>query len=147
MGYLIESEQFGLSEIGFHFLRSRFNYKTLYYSEIDRVELKRGHSIKNWVVILIFGIIAFSVSIIWTIGILMFFQNGKGVIYVEELVSPLILFLFGIFCLYKSFQKTDTIHIYFDKKHDFFNLESIDVKNEIIKLMEDKIGKNKVVFQ
>ena len=147
MQYLIESEQFGLSETGFHFLRSRFNYKTLIYSEIDKVEFKRGHSIKNWVVILILGIISFSVSFIWTFGILMFFQDGRGVIYVEELVSPLILLLFGIFCIYKSFQKTDTIHIYFDRKYDFFNLENINDKNEIIKLMQDKIGKNKVICQ
>lgn len=147
MSYLFESEQFGLSETGFHFLRSRFNYKTLNYSEITKVEFKRGHSIKNWIFILILGIIALVTSVIWVFGIVLFFDEGKGQIHIEELVSPVVLTFFGVFFIYKSFQKTDTIHVYFDRKHDYFNLEKIENKNEIIQFFKSKIGKYSVLSE
>lgn len=147
MIYSFESNQFALSETGFHFLRSRFNYKTLNYSEIDKVEFKRWYSIKNWLVILILGVFSVSIAILWSVNIFFFFEEGIGTIYIEELVAPLILLIFGLFFIYKSFHKTNTIHIYFDGKHDFFNLENINNQKDLIDFMILKVGSVKVFQQ
>ncbi|MBL3655477.1 hypothetical protein [Fulvivirga sediminis] len=44
---LFETNEFGLSQEGFHLLRDRFNYKTYPYSEIDKIRIETGKALEE----------------------------------------------------------------------------------------------------
>jgi hypothetical protein len=54
--YSFETSEFGISQKGFHLLRSGFNYETIEWTELNSVKFYRGKELYNWWIILLIGI-------------------------------------------------------------------------------------------
>lgn len=103
--YLFQEEYFGLSETGLHLLRNRFEYDYFSFDQIDQITLKKGKAIKNWLVLLIFGLTFFVFGFFMGKGVLSFFQSdAKGKIELLEVVSPFFFMLIGGYTIFKSLQ-------------------------------------------
>lgn len=55
--YNFETEQFGISDVGIHLLRSRYNYETYEFKDIDQITVVRGKQVYNWIVLFTLGIL------------------------------------------------------------------------------------------
>ena len=104
--YDFEGRDFALSNKGIHLLRSRYNYKTIEYDDIQKAIIKRGVEISNAFVVLILGILlsAFALYQAWTV-IQFFLSNEGGTIYIETIVLPVIPGILGIYLLYLAAKK------------------------------------------
>jgi hypothetical protein len=103
VNYHFETKEFGLSDNGFHLLRSRFNYQTYQYSDIDSVTIEKGKEINNWIVVLGIGLSMTVFSIWYSFRLLSIFNNGEvNVLFIEEIVVPVIPFLLGLYLIYTS---------------------------------------------
>ncbi len=136
--YNFETRDFGLSETGIHLLRSRFNYKTYPFSEIDSLIVEKGKELKNWLVILIFGIALTSFSIYYSAVLYSVLNDEKTQrIYIEELLIPLIPFLLGLYCLYASTRNVTILRITTKtNKKDKLSLYSIKKENKLDDLIQ-----------
>jgi hypothetical protein len=101
--YNFQTREFGVSESGFHLLRSGFNYETLSFEKIDRISVGRGRMVNNWIAILIAGVALVSFSIYYAIRLSGIMSDPDvNVIYIEEIIVPVLPFFIGLFCLYSS---------------------------------------------
>ncbi len=113
MKYLFEGEHFGISEDSLHLLRSRYSYKTYKLEDVSHIELGTGKLVNNWIVILIIGIGLIGFSLYYAFAVLDFLQNGRGRIYVEEIVVPVLPFLMGLYCLYAALRSGPVLQVEF----------------------------------
>jgi hypothetical protein len=149
MTYFFETDDFGITDNDIHYLRNRFNYKTVNFSDIDKIEIKKGSSVKNFYTLLIFGIflICFAFYSGYNIIHFLFFEGGH--IYIQEIVVPVIPLLFGSYCIYNCIKKSIIMVVTFENSHSVFDIDSI-VKNsqlnEFIIVLQKKLGANKLVI-
>lgn len=54
--YYYKTQEFGVTDNGIHLLRSGFHYETISFSQIQKLEIKKGKELNNWVVILVIGL-------------------------------------------------------------------------------------------
>src|SRR5882757_4340076 len=107
--YKVETKEFGLSDNGIHLLRSKFNYKTIEYKDIDELTIQKDRELNNWALLLLIGLGLFLFSIWYAFRLFKIFDdNDTSVIYIEEIVVPVIPFLAGIYFIYSS-TKTGTV--------------------------------------
>lgn len=60
---------FKLTPEGIHLLRNRYTYQLILYSEIEKAFLRKGRSVKNWVIVLFIGVV-FLILLIFSIYII-----------------------------------------------------------------------------
>ncbi|MBC6369161.1 hypothetical protein [Algoriphagus sp. AK58] len=60
---------FKLTPEGIHLLRNRYTYRLILYSEIEKAFLRKGRSVKNWVIVLFIGVV-FLILLIFSIYII-----------------------------------------------------------------------------
>lgn len=53
---------FKLTSEGIHLLRNKFSYQIIPYNKVENAYLVRGKSVKNWSVILTFGLVFLTLS-------------------------------------------------------------------------------------
>lgn len=53
--YHFQTEEFGISDNGFHLLRSGFNYKIISFEEVTAIRIEKGKELDNWWLIFVFG--------------------------------------------------------------------------------------------
>lgn len=140
--YLFQEEYFGLSETGLHLLRNRFEYDSFSFDEIDQVTLKKGKAIKNWMVLLIFGLAIFVFGFFMGKGVMDFFQSDtKRKISILEVVSPFFLMLIGGFSIFKSLQIEEILS--FRIKGKEYNFSTGQLANEdLLERVIDHLSKN-----
>ncbi|UII24750.1 hypothetical protein LVD15_15680 [Fulvivirga maritima] len=131
--FLFETNEFGLSQEGFHLLRDRFNYKTYPYSEIDEIRIETGKELKNWTIILAIGISLVVFSIYYSVKLYLAIQNNIYVtIYIEQILIPIIPFLFGGYCIYASTKSGTILRLKTLKKNKHkYPLELIEKENKL----------------
>jgi hypothetical protein len=101
--YHFETREFGVSDTGIHLLRSRFNYETIEFDQLDNLTIEKGKELNNWVAILLLGLVFVSFSFYYTIRLFWVIDNNEvNRIYIEEMLVPLIPFMIGGYCLYSS---------------------------------------------
>lgn len=101
--YYFETKEFGISDNGIHLLRSRFNYETIEFNQIDHLIIEKGKELNNWLAILVLGLTFVSFSVYYSLKLFNIIDNNEvNVIYIEEILVPLIPFMFGGYCLYSS---------------------------------------------
>lgn len=150
MNYLFETDSFGVSDEGIHYLRNKYNYKTATFLYIDNVEIKKGSSVKNFYTLLLFGIalMCLSLYIGYNIFQSLFFEEGAR-IYIEAIVASIISSLFGGYCIYSCVKKSIIMMITFENKNDIFDIDTL-VKNnqldEFIIFLNNKLKRNKVII-
>lgn len=142
--YYFETREFGLSDKGIHLLRSRFNYETFEYSDIDILTIEKGKELNNWLVILIIGLSMISFAIWYSLRLFNIIDNDEvNVIYIEEILVPLIPFMLGIYCLYSSTKNGTIVRIKTAKnkteKLSLREIEKLDKLEEFKNLLKEKL--------
>lgn len=112
--YVYESDQFGVSEKGIHFLRSRFNYETFNFPEIREISISKDYEIENWGLLLLTGIIFLVISVYYECFVLLdyFFYRPVARYYIEQFTIPMVTIVFGIYCIINSLRKGTVIWIH-----------------------------------
>jgi hypothetical protein len=131
--YAYETTEFGLSDEGIHLLRSRFNYETIPFSDVQSITIERGKELNNWILILLFGVALITVSLFYILRALHVIGNYEvNVIYIEQIVIPVIPLLLGCYCLYSSTRNGTILRLKTVKnKKDKFPLKEIEKTNSL----------------
>ena len=109
--YLFRDQYFGISKAGLHLLRNGFNYKTIKMTEITIIRIRRGRSIKNWLLLLLMGICIVGLGYYLGRGIWFFWVNPEagGSIYIEQIVSVIVGTFLGGYCIILSLKIEEVI--------------------------------------
>lgn len=126
--YVYETTEFGLSDQGIHLLRSRFNYETIPFSDVESITIEKGKELNNWVGILTFGIVLCGTAIFYILRALHVIGNHEvNVIYIEQIVIPGIPFVLGCYCLYTSTRNGTILRLTtVSNKKDKFPLKELE---------------------
>jgi hypothetical protein len=132
MEYLFETKYFGLSDSGFHWLRDRFNYKTVSYQNIDKIEIGKGSAIQNRYFVLVIGIVLVCFASYYVIGLMRFFITPSYErININLVVLPVLPLLVGLYCIYVASKTAIVLKIYYNQsKSDSFPLAEIIKENK-----------------
>lgn len=146
--YSFEVEQFGISDTSIHLLRNRYNYQTLTADEIESIIIKAGRDLKNWLIVLIFGIglLCFVLyDILRIFGL--FSDSSVHVIYIERILIPLFPLAIGVYSLIVSFRMSRVMIVKTRKKSYYFSLRKL-VKEGTIRDFEKFVDeKYKMVLE
>ncbi|HYV90396.1 MAG TPA: hypothetical protein VE978_01375 [Chitinophagales bacterium] len=124
--YSFETANFGMDSEAIHYLRNRFNYKSIPFKDIESFTIRKGPDINNWWLAFILGLcfIAFALyEIVTLIG--MFYSNDVHVIYIQRIILPLLPALVGTYLIVLSLRKTITLTIIYGVKKDQFSLREV----------------------
>ncbi len=101
MQFKFQTNEFAISEEGFHYLRNGYNYKTIDYSDILEFRLENGRQVNNWLVLLCIGVglIGFSIYYTFTLFNYISDDNSTGPIFVEQIIIPIIPLFLGLYSL------------------------------------------------
>ena len=105
--YLFQSRYFAISELGIHLLRSGYNYNTVTYPEISGLEVRKGHELKNWIIVMIFGILLTGYALFDIFQIYQLFNNS--IIYrmhVVRMIIPILPISLGVYSIWISSRKS-----------------------------------------
>lgn len=143
--YAYETTEFGLSDEGIHLLRSRFNYETIPFSDVQSITIERGKELNNWIPILLFGGALVTVSIFYILRALHVVGNHEvSVIYIEQIIIPFIPLLLGCYCLYSSPRNGTILRVKTVKnKNDKFPLKEIEKTESLLdfqKYFKDRLS-------
>ncbi len=102
--YHFETPEFGISDTGIHYLRSRFNYKTVAYTDIHSARIEQGKDLNNWAIVLSIGIAlaGFGLYYFYRLYIFFFEISEHRTIAPEQILLPVIPFLMGVYCIYSA---------------------------------------------
>lgn len=103
--YLFQTDEFGLDDCAIHFLRNRYRYHTVNLSTAS-VRVDRGADIRNWQLMLAFGLalVLFGLWYCWRLAVVT--QSGEvSRIYIEEIVLPVLPVLLGVFASYMALRR------------------------------------------
>ena len=141
--YHFETREFGVSDNGIHLLRSKFNYETIEFNQVDTLTIEKGKELNNWIVILIIGLALVSFSAWYSLRLFNIIDNHEvNVIYIEEILVPLIPLMLGGYCLYSSTRNGTILRIRTIKnKADKFPLKEIEKENKVRPFEEFLKGK------
>ena len=118
--YQFTTREFGISEEGFHLLRSGYNYKTIAFADTQSIAIGTGKQISNRLVALAFGIGLISVGLYVLFYACYAFYEGKVRVYVEQFAFAIIPLIVGIYALVMSLKKGTIIEFTVaDKKTGF----------------------------
>ncbi|MFK8009836.1 MAG: hypothetical protein AB8H03_26010 [Saprospiraceae bacterium] len=141
--YLFQEEYFGLSETGLYLLRNRFEYDSFSFNEINQVTLKKGKAIKNWLILLIFGLAFFVFGFFMGKGVIAFFQSDtKRKIDILEIISPFFFMLTGGYSIFKSLQIEEILSFEIKGKEYKFSTKQLSdegLLEKVISHLSDKI--------
>lgn len=131
--YYFETREFGVSDDGIHLLRSRFNYETIQFNQIDSLTIEKGKELNNWLAILAIGLALVSFAIYYALGLFRVIDNDEvDLIYIEEILVPLIPFMVGGYCLYSSTRSGIILRLRtIKKKTDKFPLREFEQEDKL----------------
>lgn len=136
--YYFETREFGVTDKGIHLLRSRFNYETIEFKEIDTISIERGKELNNWIAILIIGLAFVSFSVWYSVRLYIVLNNNEvAVISIEKILVPLIPFMLGGYCLYSSTRNGPILRVRTIKnKAEKFPLKELEKENKLSAFQE-----------
>ena len=140
--YTYEAEKFAVSENGLHLLRNRFNYETISWNTIETIEVRGGKDLRNWLWVLVVGVVLAGYAIYDVFHILFIF-NDPNVhrIYVERLVVPVIPLSLGLYSIFIALRNTRVMVIKGATKTYFLSLRYLiksSQYSEFIAFMQKK---------
>jgi hypothetical protein len=122
--YDFETDQFGISKDSIHLLRNRYNFKTIDFSKIDSIEIKKGKDLKNWILVLLIGLGLLCFVFYDLIRIYEYYQESF-IIQIERLLIPLFPFLLGLYSVMISFRKSQIMIVTHGNKKYYFSLRQM----------------------
>lgn len=142
--YNFQTSEFGVSENGIHFLRSGFNYKTIDFAEINRIQIQKGKELHNWWVIFIIGAVLIGLGVYLSIGIIEMFVEGNVAPRNAKMIFLLLIPVAGGYFVYNSLQTGLILKIDSSKgERNMFPLKEIirDKKlTEFKTYLRDRVG-------
>ncbi|OEK03188.1 hypothetical protein BFP97_17400 [Roseivirga sp. 4D4] len=137
--FLFQTKEFAISEHSFHFLRNRFNYKTINATEVRDLILEKGHQVANWLIILVIGTCLLALSGYYFLRLFDYLgsDSSSGPIFIESFVIPVIPMLLGAYCLYISLKTGARLRVtYGDNKSKHFPLVNVQKEGQIDSLVQ-----------
>jgi len=105
--YLFQSRYFAISAQGIHLLRSGYNYKTVTFSEVSSMEVRKGHELKNWVFVMIIGILLAGYALFDIFQIYQLFNNPTiHRVYIERMLIPIFPLALGLYSIWIASRKS-----------------------------------------
>lgn len=116
--YKIEAERFGLSDTAIHLLRNRYNYETIDFSSIETITITEGRQVKNWLLVLVVGILLLSFGAFSAYRVLyeFFFANNFYTFYVEHFMLPFFPVVLGAYSIYSSLKIVPVLKVVVNNK-------------------------------
>lgn len=143
MEYPYSTKEFGISDEGIHLLRHRFNYKTIPFSKIERVELRKGMQLNNWLVIFLIGSAMLITGIYLSAGIFDFFGKGEVQTRTVRIIYLIFIPIVGAYFIYESLQFGLILEVSFGGvKRKQFHLKKLmpASRQKFGEFMKSKIG-------
>jgi hypothetical protein len=142
--YKFETGEFGISDNGIHLLRSRFNYETISFPDIDSLTIEKGKELNNWAVILVIGSALFAFSIYYAITVIItLYEDNYTVFYINHFFYPFIPFMMGSYCIYSSTRNAMVLRVLSIKgkkyKLSLKALEKASQLEDFQKFMKEKL--------
>lgn len=139
--YRFKTRELGISDEGIHFIRNGFNYKTCKYSDIKSVDIGRGKEVKNWILLLVLGIVLILIAVwwvsFWSDSILNIANGGRAKAIWGIVALPLFTFALGCYCVYSSIKNATVLTVnMIDSKTDFVSLGDIEKDGKLEDLRE-----------
>jgi hypothetical protein len=136
--YNYETPEFGVSDAGIHLLRSRFNYETILFDQVERVAIRKGKELNNWPVVLLIGIALAAFSVYYTLKLFYFMGDPQvRVIYIEQIIIPAIPFMVGGYCIYSSTRNGMVLMITtIQNKSQRFPLKELEKKDQLMSFQD-----------
>jgi len=130
---IFRDKYFEVSESGLHLLRNGFRYRSIALSDIQLVWLGKGKSIKNWIALLILGIILTGGALLFAYSIWNFFNDplADGDIYIEEIAAVFVAFFIGLYCIVASQKREQVIEFRFVKGAERFATASLSSEGKL----------------
>jgi hypothetical protein len=137
--YLFKTDEAEFYEHGIDLLRSGYTYSQIEYSHVYKATLKRGHIIKNWVLLLSFGIVLILTAVLIIlpflnlyvetreISVFLFWRGSRAF----GLVVVIFLFFFGIYSVVLSLRFAVTLRLYVGNRMFYLSLEKIEKEGNI----------------
>ena len=125
--YALETDEFALSDTGLHWLRSRYNYKTISYQDLDEFRLTRGREVNNWWLLFGFGIALLILSALVAFIVYHDLTDNPYVtrVNIEMILALVIPLLLGGFSLYTSLRNGEMLYVYQGQKRYRFPLRKL----------------------
>jgi hypothetical protein len=115
--YKFETDEFGLTGEGIHLLRSRYNYETIPFNQIEKIRVKDSKIVNNWLILLIIGLASIVFSLYYGSVLLDVFKDDRiNRIYIEEIMIPFLPLVFGGFMVYSSLRTGKMLIVTYNKK-------------------------------
>ncbi|MCH7401826.1 hypothetical protein ACFOUP_16290 [Belliella kenyensis] len=111
---------FKLTPKGIHLLRNKYTYHMIAYKDVESAYLSKGKSVKNWIVIIVFGGIFLTLSVFLLYHLLnSLLVSDKTVrfynVFGHGLIAVMILGVAGIVSIYSSLKTVPIIQILTNK--------------------------------
>ena len=135
--YTFQTDLFGVNEDGFHLLRSGYNYKSYTFESINKITIKKGRLVRNWMLLLSFGIF-FSAVGLYSAGKVFYeyyFANNFHRFYIEQIIFPVLPTVVGIFSIYQSLRIGPVIEISSEQGSKSFPLKLSESDSKISDLI------------
>ena len=141
--YLFETPEFGLTEVGIDLLRSRFQYATISWKEINAIKISYGKELRYWWLILLIGIALLVLGgylTFRTIDILS--HKEQPLNYIKMLQFSLILLIGGFF-VFTSLRSGPLLHVsYANYKKLVFPIKKIAQEDKSLDEFKSFVNKN-----
>lgn len=102
--YLFQTEEFGISDHGIHLLRSGFNYRTINFEEIKRIQIGKGKELHNWWIIFVIGAALIFVGAYLSVGFMKALISGNLPPRGARMIFLLFIPVAGAYFVYHSLQ-------------------------------------------
>jgi hypothetical protein len=148
--YYYETREFAISDAGIHLLRDRYNYRTIRFSDTNRIIIERGKETPNWIGAFLLGtVILYTAVDASMLSIDNFVFGNKSAGYLKILVFLLLFGCAGGCFVYSSVQHGIILRISYGKgKHDRFPLRTIIRQgqfNDLLFLLTSKLDSKLIV--
>ena len=130
--YQFEGKDFALSNEGIHLLRSRYNFKTIQFQQVEQAVIKRGTEVSNAFVALVLGVLLTLFAFYQARIVVNFFLDPQpGTIHIETIVLPVIPALLGIYLIYISTRRGPILTVRSKEGNRKMRLREFQKSNEL----------------
>ncbi|HEY8936830.1 MAG TPA: hypothetical protein VIM65_16490 [Cyclobacteriaceae bacterium] len=142
--YYFRTREFAVSDTGIHLLRGGFNYATITFDQIHKIEIGKGRELNNWFAILIIGLILLIPGIRSSINIISMLLQGGATLASARIVLFLLIPVVGMYFIYASLRTGTILRVHYGRnKKDKFSLRKIVLEKQMDgfeQLMKNKLN-------
>lgn len=142
--YNFQTSEFGISETGIHLLRSGFNYRTIDFAQIRRIQIEKGKELHNWWMVFIIGAALIGLGVYLSIGTIKMFVEGNVAPRHARMIFLLLIPVAGGYFVYNSLETGLILKIDCSNgEKDMFPLKEIVKEKKLTEFktyLRDRIG-------